>query len=273
LAVREAETSPNDQNGPETSSGLEAVRLASQCGAAEMAPFLHALEPAVLRALLTNPHFGEREALLLLNRRDLPSSIIQELPGLRTIFSSYAVKRALTTHPGTPLRIALAQLKFLYLVDLVSVCVQSGVRAEVKRAGEELILVQVPKLPTGPRITLAKRGSARLAVSLLQGENIQIIQAVLDNPYLTEAVLLPVLNRSDCTPSMVEAIASHPRWGLRYDIRLALLRQSSLPFARALTIMSGLKPQDAHAMSQEPAVDPQIRKYLSKLLNCSKTDS
>jgi hypothetical protein len=183
------------------------------------------------------------------------------------------VKRALTTHPGTPLRIALAQLKFLYLVDLVSVCVQSGVRAEVKRAGEELILVQVPKLPTGPRITLAKRGSARLAVSLLQGENIQIIQAVLDNPYLTEAVLLPVLNRSDCTPSMVEAIASHPRWGLRYDIRLALLRQSSLPFARALTIMSGLKPQDAHAMSQEPAVDPQIRKYLSKLLNCSKTDS
>jgi hypothetical protein len=133
--VREAETSPNDQNGPETSSGLEAVRLASQCGAAEMAPFLHALEPAVLRALLTNPHFGEREALLLLNRTDLPSSIIQELPGLRAVFSSYAVKRAMTTHPGTPLRIALAQLKFLYLFDLVSVCVQSGVRAEVKRAG------------------------------------------------------------------------------------------------------------------------------------------
>jgi len=179
-----------------------------------MAPFLHAVEPAVLRALLTNPHFGEPEALLLLNRRDLPSSIIQELQVLRTTSSSYAVKRALTTHPGTPLRIALAQLKFLYLFDLVSVCVQSGVRPEVKRASEELILVQVPKLPSGQRITLAKRGSARLAVSLLQGDNIQVIQAVLDNPYLTETVLLPVLSRSDCTVSIVEAIASHPKWGL-----------------------------------------------------------
>ena len=226
MAVPEAETSTNEPNGPETSSGLESIGLASRCGVEEMALFVHASEP-VLRALLTNPHFGEREALLLLNRRDLPPSIIQELPGLRTIFGSYAVKRALTTHPGTPLRIALAQLKFLYLFDLVSVCVQSGVRPELKRASEELILAQAPKLAAGQRITLAKRGSARLAVSLLQGENIQIIQAVLDNPYLTEAVLLPVLNRSDCT--MVEAIASHPRWGLRYDIRLALLRKSILP--------------------------------------------
>lgn len=272
MGVPEAETSPNEPNGPETSSGLESIGLASRCGVEEMALFVHASEP-VLRALLTNPHFGEREALLLLNRRDLPSSIIQELPDLPTICSSYAVKRALTTHPRTPLRIALAQLKFLYLFDLVSVCVQSGVRPELKRASEELILAQAPKLAAGQRITLAKRGSARLAVSLLQGENIQIIQAVLDNPYLTEAVLLPVLNRSDCTQSMVEAIASHPRWGLRYDIRLALLRKSILPLTLALAILPGLKPQDAYAMSQEPALDPQVRKYLSKLLNRSKTDS
>ena len=70
----------------------------------------------------------------------------------------------------------------------------------MKRASEELILGQVPKLAVGQRITLAKRGPARLAASLLKGENCQIIQAVLDNPYLTEAVLLPVLNRPDCSP-------------------------------------------------------------------------
>jgi len=115
---------------------------------------------------------------------------------LRPILSSYAVKRALTKHPNTPLRTALGQLKFLYLFDLVSVGLQPGLSAEVKQASEELILAQVPKLAVGQRITLAKRGSARLVASLLKGENIQIIQAVLDNPYLTEAVLLPVLNRS-----------------------------------------------------------------------------
>ena len=273
MAAREAETSPNEPNRLETSGELETVRLASQCGAGEMAPFLYASEPGVLQALLANPHFGEREALLLLNRRDLPSSVIQELASLRPILSSYAVKRALAKHAGTPVRIALGQLKFLYLFDLVSVSLQPGVPSEVKRASEELILAQVPKLAVGQRITLARRGSARLAASLLKGENIHLIQAVLDNPYLTEAVLLPVLNRSDCAPKIVEAIASHPRWGLRYDIRLALLRNPSLPLARVLAILPELKPQDAQAMSQDPAVTPQVRKYLSNRLKGSKTDT
>ena len=273
MAAREAKTSPNEPNRLQTSGELETVGLASQCGAGEMAPFLYSSEPGVLQALLANPHFGEREALLLLNRRDLPSSVIQELAGLRPILNSYAVKRALTIHAGTPVRIALAQLKFLYLFDLVSVSLLAGVPNEVKRASEELILAQVPKLAVGQRITLARRGSARLAASLLKGENIHLIQAVLDNPYLTEAVLLPVLNRSDCAPRIVEAIASHPRWGLRYDIRLALLRNPSLPFARALAILPGLKPRDAQVMSQDPAVTPQVRKYLSNRLKGSKTDT
>lgn len=273
MAAREAETSPNEPNGFRSSSGLEAADLASQCSGAEMSQFLYSSDAGVLNALLANPHFGEREALLMLNRRDLPSSVVEGLASLRPILSSYGVKRALTKHPNTPLRTALGQLKFLYLFDLVSVSLQPGLSAEVKRASEELILAQVPKLAVGQRITLAKRGSARLAASLLKGENIQIIQAVLDNPYLTEAVLLPVLNRSDCTPRILEAIASHPRWGLRYDIRLALLRSSSLPLARALAILPELKPQDARAMSQDAAVSPEIRNYLSNRLNGSKTDT
>lgn len=273
MAARETETPPNELNRPDPATGVEAVRIASECGIAEMAPFLHATDPDLLQAVLANPHFSEREALLLLNRRDLTSSVIEKLAGLRTLVNTYAVRLALTKHPKTPLRTALEQLKFLYLFDLVSVCLQPGVHAEVKRASEELILAQVPKLAIGQRITLAKRGSARLAASVLKGENAQIIQSVLDNPYLTEAVLLPVLNRPDCPPKIVESIAAHPKWGLRYDIRLALLRHSSLPVARALAIVPDLKPQDAKAMAQDPAVIPQVRNYLSNRLKGSKPDT
>jgi predicted regulator of amino acid metabolism with ACT domain len=236
-------------------------------------PFLRATHPDVLKAAVGNPGFGEREALFLLNRKDLPSTVIEELANQRTVASSYAVKLGLTKHPKAPLHTALAQLKFLYVFDLVSVCLETGVRAEVKRASEELILTQVPKLAVGQRITLAKRGSARLAASLLNGENLQIIQAVLENPYLTEAALLSVLNGPDCSSRIVESIASHPKWGLRYDIRLALLRRSGLSVARALTILPGLKPQDVKAISEDPAVIPEIRKYLSNRLSGSKRET
>lgn len=256
--------------GPLT--GVEAVRIARECGAEEMVTFLNATDLKVLGALLANPNFGEREALLLLNRRNLPSSVIQELVESRPDLKGYAVKRALAKHPKTPLRTALEQLKFLYLFDLVSICLQAGVPAEVKRSSEESILAQVPKLAIGQRLTLAKRGSARLAASLLKGENPQIIQAVLDNPYLTEAALLGVLN-ADCNPKIAEAIATHPKWGLRYDIRMALLRQPSLPMARALAILPELKPRDAQALCEDPAVIPQVRRYLSNQLKRSKPET
>ncbi len=126
--------------------------------------------------------------------------MIQELASQRTVVSSYAVKLALTKHPKTPLRTALEQLKFLYLFDLVSVCLQTGVRAEVKRASEELILARFPSWRLDNASRWQSEARPALQPACLKGENLQIIQAVLDNPYLTEAVLLPVLNRPDCSP-------------------------------------------------------------------------
>ena len=271
--MQEAET-PNESShdvGPLT--GVEAERIASGGGVAEMAPFLYATDSKVLGALLANPNFGEREALVLLNRRYLPSVVIQELTSSRPDLNGYAVKLALAKHPKTLLRTALEQLKFLYLFDLVSICLQTGVPVRVKRASEELILAQIPKLAIGQRLTLAKRGSARLAASLLKGENTQIIQAVLDNPYLTEAALLPALSRADCSPKIAGAIAAHPKWGLRYDIRMALLRQPNLPVARALAILPELKPQDAQSLCEDPAVIPQVRSYLLNQLKRFKPET
>jgi hypothetical protein len=227
-----------------------------------MTPYLYSGDPEVLQALLANPHFGEREALLLLKQKDLPASVIRRMAGLAAVRDRYSVRLALSRHPKTPLGIALEQLKFLYLFDLVSLCVQPGIPTAVRLASEESILAQIPKLPAGQRITLAKRGSARLAASLLMGENSQVIQAALENPHLTEAALLRVLNRSNCGARIVESIAAHQKWGLRYDIRLALLRHSSLPLARALAILPALKFQDAQAIAKDSASNPQFRRYL-----------
>jgi hypothetical protein len=70
----------------------------------------------------------------------------------------------------------------------------------------------------------------------------------------------------------VEAIAAHPKWGLRYDIRMALLRQPSLPVGRALAILPELKPQDAQVLCEDPAVIPQVRSYLSNQLKGFKSE-
>jgi hypothetical protein len=223
----------------------------------------------VLLALLGNPDFQEREALILLARKDLSSSIIEEFAGGQLLINSYAVKLALARNPQTPLRIALNNLKFLYLFDLVSISLLPALHSGVKRAAEELILSQISKLTAGQRITLAKRGSARIAASLLIGGNLQAIRAVLDNPYLTESALLRVLSGPGASETVVDAIACHEKWSLRYDIRLALLRQPSVNTTRALHLVHGLRNADLTQLSTDPAVQPELRYYLAHLVGLS----
>ncbi|MSO22575.1 MAG: hypothetical protein EXQ58_04825 [Acidobacteria bacterium] len=102
MAAQEPKTPNESSHHVGLLTGVEAVRVASECAVAEMTPFLYATDPELLQAVLANPHFGEREALLLLNRRDLPPSVIEELATLHTLVNSYAVKQALMKHPKAP---------------------------------------------------------------------------------------------------------------------------------------------------------------------------
>ena len=135
---------PNEANSLDRLTGSEVARTARECDVAGMRRLLHSSDPEVLLAALVNPHFEEPDALFLLHRKDLPPALLQELATMHTLTHSYAVKLALAKHPKAPLHIALEQLKFLFLFDLVSVCLQPGVLAPVKRASEQ-VLKQIPK--------------------------------------------------------------------------------------------------------------------------------
>ena len=57
----------------------------------------------------------------------------------------------------------------------------------------------------------------------------RVIAALLDNPRLTEGVLAPVLNSASTPPAILELIADDRRWGVRYALRLALVRNPATP--------------------------------------------
>ena len=154
---------------------------------------------------------------------------------------SYPQRLAALKNPKTPVHLSLQHLNFLYLFDLVSLCLQPMIPQELKQAAEERIVAQIPKMPIGQRITLARRGPPRIVAQLLIGENLQIILAGLDNPYLTENILLQALNRAGCSQKVVESIATHKKWSSRYDVRLALLRHPHLSMAHALKFLPDIK--------------------------------
>src|SRR6267378_766608 len=195
----------------------------------ELAALLHHPSADVLMALLDNPALDETKLCLLLDRKDLPGEILEEVGRRKHLLKNYRVKRALTFHPRAPRLISLRLLRDLYLMDLVQITLSPGVLAELKRNAEEQLLARLPQLPLGQKITLARRGPARVAGALLAEGHAQVITVVLDNPYMTEAQILRALSREKLPVAVIPAIVHHHKWSITYNVRLALVRHPSAP--------------------------------------------
>jgi len=228
----------------------------------ELAILLHHPATDVLLALLDNPALEETQVCLLLERKNLPEEILEEVARRKPLLKSYRVKRSLAFHPRTPRLVSLRLLRDLYLMDLVRVAILPGVSAELKRNAEEQLLARLPQLPLGQKITLARRGPARVAGALLAEGHAQVISIVLDNPYMTEAQILRALSREKLPISVIPAIVQHRKWSIAYNVRLALVRHPSTPLASILSYLPELTVSDLRELAAPGIVPESLRKYL-----------
>jgi hypothetical protein len=238
---------------------LERARAAS---GEELAGLIYHPNPAVLLALLKNPAFDESTLSLLLARKDLPAEVLEEIGTRKTLLKSYAVKRALLFHPRAPRLVCLRLLRDLYLMDLVQLALSPAVSPELKRHAEEQVLARLPQLSLGQKITLARRGPARIAGALLGEGHAQVLAVALDNPYLTEAQVLKVLAREKVPLPVVQALATHRRWSHEYNVRLAVVRNPSAPLATVLAFLPELTVNDLRELAAPGIVPSNLRNYL-----------
>jgi len=124
------------------------------------------------------------------------------------------------------------------------------------------LLARLPQLPLGQKITLARRGPARVAGALLAEGHAQVVPVVLDNPYMTEAQILRALAREKLPISVIPAIVQHRKWSITYNIRLALVRNPLSPLATILSYLPELTVSDLRELAAPGIVPENLRKYL-----------
>ena len=228
----------------------------------ELAALLHHPSADVLLALLDNPALDETQLCMLLERKDLPGEILEEVARRKPLLKSYRVKRSLAFHPRTPRLISLRLLRDLYLMDLVQVTLSPTVPAELKLNAEDQLLGRLPQLPLGQKITLARRGPARVAGALLAEGHAQVVSIVLDNPYLTEAQVLRALSREKLPAAVIPSIVRHRKWSITYNVRLALVRHPASPLGTVLGFLPELTVSDLRELASPGIVPESLRKYL-----------
>ena len=216
----------------------------------------------ILLALARNPNLQERDLLRLLERKDLPTEVVREIAAHKEAARNYGVKLALARHPRSPRMISLPIMKFLYLFDLVRVVQTPAVPSDVKMAAEDNILKKAETAPRGERVTLARRASGRVAAGLLATDDRELIQACLDNPFLTEALVTKGLGLGKFPTPTVEMISRHPRWSSRYDVRLALIRHPATPFAQVSEFIPNMTLKDLQDVCLDRRMPEEVRRMI-----------
>lgn len=249
---------------PDDNSGRTERAPAAQPG--ELSSLIHGTDEQALLALLENPAVEEPHIIQMLERLDLSANVLAAIAEKGKWTSSEGVRLRLARHPRTPRRHALALLRQLYLFDLVRLSLLPSTPAEIKRVAEELIVTRVPHLPVGQKLTLARRGTSRVAGALLAEGHAQAIKLALANPFLTESQILKVLAKAGVPERVVAAIAQHPKWSVQYNVRVALIRNPHTPVPSVLAFLPNLTLRDLKELATLEGVTPHVRKYIQREL-------
>jgi hypothetical protein len=209
------------------------------------------------------PDLTEDLALALLKHADLAPEVLEILAKNGNALKSRKVKIALASHPRTPRHISVPLARQLYTFEMMKVALSPVVPADVKVAVDDLLISRLNTVTVGERLTLARRASGRVAAALLldvdsasgktkiddledgtaskRGKSaavdtpeLRVMRTALENPRLTEALLINAVLRPGASVALVHAVARHEKWSLRKEIRAALLRTEHLSLARAL---------------------------------------
>jgi hypothetical protein len=244
---------------PEEIPGIDDPRTA----APESIPALLAsADERVLRALIENPSLDETQICLLLERKDLPGTLLDEIAKRKSWRTNYRVRWALAGHPHTPRLVAMRLLRDLRLMDLVRISLSPASPVELRRLAEERVLLQLPQLPLGQRIMLARRGSARVAGGLIAQGPQQVAKVALNNSFLTESQLLRTLAKENLSAQIVAAIAKHEKWSKLMNVRIALLRHPQLPVERVLSFLPDLPRRDVEDLLKLSRLPGSVRTHL-----------
>src|SRR5271157_3415127 len=196
---------------------------------------IHSLAPADLLRAAADPDLTEDLALALLKRADLPAEVLEQLAKNAIALKSRKVKIALASHPHTPRHVSVPLVRQFYTFDLMKVALSPSVPADVKVAADDVLISRLKTVTVGERLTLARRTSGRVAAALLldgtavdgkivAGKLIdakavarmtRVMQTALENPRLTESLVINYVLRPAASAALVRAVAQHEKWSRR----------------------------------------------------------
>ncbi|MGA9528410.1 MAG: hypothetical protein WBS24_09860 [Terriglobales bacterium] len=223
---------------------------------------LHCASKADLVRDAADPALGTDLALALLQRADLPCEALEQLSKNHALLKFRKVRIALVSHPRTPRRVSVPLIRQFYTFDLMKLALLPVAPADVKRTADEVLTARLGTVTLGARLTLARRGSGRIAGALLHDSEPRIMRAALENSRLTEVFIVRAVVHPEASAALIQAVSQHTKWSYRRDVQLALLRTEYLSLAKALAFAREISPAELGEILQNSRLPDKIKEQL-----------
>jgi hypothetical protein len=111
----------------------------------------------------------------------------------------------------------------------------------------------------GDRRALARRAKGDTLNELACDPDPGVITNLLNNPRVTEPVVLILCARRPTVPEPLATVVRSPRWIQRYRVKLALVRNPYLEVRFGLNLLVYLNRVDLHDVRDDESLSPRLR--------------
>ncbi len=242
------------------------IKRAQEAPPEELWKLLRSDYSDILPYAVLNSSLNEEMAVYIAKKRHIPAEVLGHLANDIRFRDSYKLKLAICRNPKTPQKITLSLIKFLRIFDLGDLTRDQHIAISIRQKIEHVLIEKIPSMPSGNMIALSKRANSTIVLALMGKGDRKVIQECLDSPSLTEGDIFRAITRADIKPMLVRTIAVHPKWSLRYHLKLALVRNYHTPMLQVSNFISELKTSDLKELYNDEHVSLSTKPFLFREL-------
>jgi hypothetical protein len=244
----------------------KALHLASTGTEEELRLLVHHPSPKVISRLLLNENLSEELAIIIANRKNLSTDILEDLYHNLRWKDSYRIMLALCKNRKTPQKNSLSIIKSLRVLDLADLTRNQHVPINVRLRAEAAINEKILPMPLGIKKTLARKASSNVLIKLIEDGMRDVVSICLDSPNLIEGDIYKIVGMKKIASHVIQQVAQHPKWSCRHQIQWALIRNNYTPLSCVVNFLKKLRTVDLKELYAAPEVPSSTKPFIHREL-------
>ncbi len=206
---------------------------------------------------------NELELLTKLHRKTLPEEELIDI--FYQSRDRYRVLLHLIQQPRFPEKLALNIIPKLYPMDLIRVVKNKRTNAAIRKRAELEFVNKYNKYPLGEKISYIKTAPNSLLNYFIEENEKTLLEAILNNAYCTEDVLLKFVNRKTDKTSFYDAL-SVTEWYKRPQVAFAISHDQQAPIRILVAIIPYLSLKQLEKLYKSEKTHQIVRKNIMQYL-------